>query len=191
MQIQDEVQSTLRLSPRPGSAVEFRRKIGQRSVITAVFSAIIVLDQATKWWGWRHVSTARINQGGDFLVGSTVSGWFSAPVVGTLLDLFGVGLLGSAISILWRRRHSLVVLISASMMIAGWSSNLLDRLGLHYLTAPGSGRGAVDFIHIGREYTNVADVFIMLGTPLFGMAVSARYLAAQPATDHPAVTASR
>jgi lipoprotein signal peptidase len=62
------------------------------------------------------------------------------------------------------------------MMIGGWSSNLLDRLGMHYMTAPGSGRGAVDFIPLGLHHYNVADFFIVLGTPLFILAVSARYL---------------
>lgn len=60
-------------------------------------------------------------------------------------------------------------------MLGGWASNLLDRLGLHYWTAPGSVRGAVDFIHLGRIVVNVADVFIVVGTPLFVVAVSAGY----------------
>lgn len=191
MQVLSEVRPTPRLWQRPGSALELRRKIRQRSVVTALFAAIIVLDQATKWWGWRHTSTAHINHGGDFLVGSTVGGWYADPVGGSLLDFLDVALLSIAISILWRRRHSLAVLISGCMMIGGWSSNLLDRLGLHYVTAPGSGRGAVDFIHIGQQYANVADLFIILGTPLLVVAVGARYLAPQPATDRPRLMASR
>jgi lipoprotein signal peptidase len=172
-------------------AVERQSLVGQRSVAAALFAAIIVLDQTTKWWSWRHVSTAQINRGGDFLVGSTVSGWYADPIDGSLLDLLDVGLLSIAAAVLWRRRHSLAVLISGCMMIAGWSSNLLDRLGVHYVTAPGSGRGAVDFIPIGQICTNVADFFIILGTPLFVVAVCASHLAARPATDQPGVMASR
>jgi len=52
-------------------------------------------------------------------------------------------------------------------MTGGWGSNLLDRLGIHYWTAPGSVRGVVDFIHIGGHYYNVADFFIIGCTPLF------------------------
>jgi len=36
--------------------------------------------------------------------------------------------------------------VPGALVIGGWSSNLLDRLGMHYWTAPGSVRGAVDFI---------------------------------------------
>jgi hypothetical protein len=51
-------------------------------------------------------------------------------------------------------------------MVAGWSSDLLDRLGLHTLTAPGSVRGAVDFIELGHAYYNVADFVIVGATAL-------------------------
>jgi hypothetical protein len=57
-------------------------------------------------------------------------------------------------------------------MLGGWSSNLLDRLGMHYLTAPGSVRGAVDFLHLGGAYYNLADLFIIAATPLFLLAVA-------------------
>jgi hypothetical protein len=56
-------------------------------------------------------------------------------------------------------------------MLGGWSSNLLDRLGLHFWSAPGSVRGAVDFIHLGARFYNVADLFIGAGTVLFLLAV--------------------
>jgi hypothetical protein len=61
-------------------------------------------------------------------------------------------------------------------MIGGWSSNLLDRLFMHYWTAPGSMRGAVDFMHLGEHYYNVADLFIIGATPLFVLAVGVQYL---------------
>ncbi|MCW2510509.1 MAG: hypothetical protein JWP68_3657 [Modestobacter sp.] len=43
-----------------------------------------------------------------------------------------------------RRRRRQAVLVAGARMIGGWGSNLLDRLGLHRATAPGSARGAVD-----------------------------------------------
>jgi lipoprotein signal peptidase len=138
----------------------------QQSMVVALFAAVIVLDQATKWWAWRHTSEAIINYGGDPLVGPTVGGWFAGPVTGAVLDVLNVGLLGLAITFLVRRRLPGVVLIPAALMLGGWSANLLDRLGLHYWTAPGSVRGAVDFIHLGSNYYNVADFFIIGSTPL-------------------------
>ncbi len=157
----------------PSSKVELTGKFGQRSIVLAMFAAILVLDQMTKWWAWHHASTARINKGGNPYVGDTVSAWYVAPIPGLLLDVLGTGLLAIAISVLWRRRHSLAVLISGSMMIGGWSSNLLDRVVLHQFTAPGSSRGAVDFVPMLGHFYNIADYFIICGTPLYVLAVSA------------------
>jgi hypothetical protein len=68
-------------------------------------------------------------------------------------------------------------------MIGGWGSNLLDRLGLHLVTAPGSRRGAVDFLHLGSICTNVADVCIVVGTALFLAAVVGRLRRARRPPD--------
>ncbi|MDQ1752929.1 MAG: signal peptidase, partial [Pseudonocardiales bacterium] len=148
-------------------------RLGRRFILLALMAGIVVLDQGFKWWGWRHVADARINDGGDILVGTTVNGWYADPVTGALLDLLSFGLLCVAVSILLRRRNSVTVIITGSLMVGGWGSNLLDRLVAHYWTAPGSVRGVVDFIPIGPHYYNVADLFIIGGTPLFLVAVSA------------------
>jgi hypothetical protein len=63
-----------------------------------------------------------------------------------------------------------IVSVPGTVMIAGWCSNLLDRLGLHHWTAPGSAHGVVDFLGIGAHYYNVADLCIIGGTPLFLLA---------------------
>lgn len=78
-------------------------------------------------------------------------------MTGALLDLLDFGLLSVAVSVLVLRRLPPVVGVSGSLMFGGWVSNLLDRLGIHYFTAPGSVRGAVDFIRIGHHYGNVGD----------------------------------
>jgi lipoprotein signal peptidase len=146
-------------------------------MVLALLATIIVLDQSTKWWAWRHVPTASINSGGDILVGATVSAWYADPVQGSLLDLLGFGLLSIAICVLIRRRQSLAALISECMMLGGWGSNLLDRLVMHQFTAPGSDRGAVDFIPLINSHVyNVADLFIIVGTPLFVLVLGGRYL---------------
>ena len=64
---------------------------GQRSIVLALLAMVFLLDQAAKWWGWRHVSGAIINPGGDFLVGGTVGSWDAGPVTDALLDLLGFG----------------------------------------------------------------------------------------------------
>jgi lipoprotein signal peptidase len=140
-------------------------------MVLTLLAAVIVLDQAAKWWAWRHVSGAKINSGGDVLVGRTVGGWYADPVTGALLDLLDFGLLSIAVSILVRRRRPAAVVIPGALMLGGWGSNLLDRLGMHYWTAPGSIRGVVDYIHVGGGSYNVADFFIIGVTPLFLLAL--------------------
>jgi hypothetical protein len=61
--------------------------------------------------------------------------------------------------------------VSGVRMVAGWMSHLLDRLGFHDRTAPGTGRGALNFIQINRGLYNVADLVILAATPLCLLAV--------------------
>jgi lipoprotein signal peptidase len=139
-------------------------------LVVTLIAVVVVLDQTAKWWAWRHLPWARINSGGDVLVGPTIGAWYAHPVTGALLDLLDVGLLSIAVWVLARSRASAVLIVPAALMTGGWVSNLLDRLGLHYWTAPGSVRGVVDFIHVGGYYYNVADFFIISCTPLFLLA---------------------
>jgi lipoprotein signal peptidase len=138
--------------------------------VLSLLVVVVALDQLAKWWAWRHVSGTRINPGGDVLVGRTIGAWYSGPVTGALLDLLDVGLLSIAVSVLARWRVTAVVGVPGALMTGGWASNLFDRLGAHFWTAPGSVRGVVDFIHIGEHYYNVADFFIIGCTPLFLLA---------------------
>jgi lipoprotein signal peptidase len=149
-------------------------------VVLALFSVVVALDQATKWWAWRYVSGAEINPGGDLLVGHTIGAWYSGPVTGALLDLLDFGLVSTAVWVLTRYRLPSSVRVPGALMIGGWGSNLLDRLGVHYWTAPGSVRGAVDFIHVGGHYYNLADFFIIGCTPLFLLAAAYQGMRAVP-----------
>jgi lipoprotein signal peptidase len=139
-------------------------------VVLALIALVVLLDQTAKWWAWRHVPWARINPGGDLLVGRRIGAWYADPVTGALLDLLDFGLLSIAVWVLARCRATAAVRVTGALMIGGWGSNLLDRLGMHYWTAPGSVRGVVDFIHIGGYYYNIADFFIIGSTPLFVLA---------------------
>jgi lipoprotein signal peptidase len=139
-------------------------------VVPGLIAMVAVLDQGAKWWAWRNIPWTRINSGGDILVGRSIGAWFAAPVTGALLDLLDFALLTIAVSVLVRWRPTAAVCVPGALMIGGWGSNLLDRLGAHYWTAPGSVRGVVDFIHVGGHYYNVADLFIITCTPLFLLA---------------------
>jgi lipoprotein signal peptidase len=152
---------------RPQISAIARGERGQWLLVLTLLTAIIVADQAVKWWAWRHVSGAKMNAGGDVLVGHAVGEWYDNSVTGALLDLLDFVLLSLAVSMLLRRRRPVAVAVSATLVLAGWASNLLDRLGMHYWTAPGSVRGVVDFIDVGGVRYNMADLFIVAGTPLF------------------------
>jgi lipoprotein signal peptidase len=148
-------------------------------MVLALMAAVVVTDQAAKWWAWRHVSGVVINPGGDILVGPTIGAWYASPAAGAVLDLLDFAVLSIAVAVLARSRVPAVISVPATLMIGGWCSNLLDRLGLHYWTAPGSVRGAVDFLHIGDHLYNFADLCIIGGTPLF--LLTAGYLGARAA----------
>jgi lipoprotein signal peptidase len=167
--------------------LERKDKLGQRPMVFALLAVVVLADQMTKWWAWRHAPGAIINDGGNALVGARVSGWYADPVTGALLDLLDVGVLSAAVAVLMHRRRPLKVLVPGALMIGGWSSNLLDRLGMHYWTAPDSVRGAVDFIHLGHRFYNVADLFIIGATPVFLLFVG--YLGAR-VTNRPAAIGS-
>jgi lipoprotein signal peptidase len=139
-------------------------------MVLALMAAVVATDQAAKWWAWRHLAEVVINSGGDILVGPRIGAWYASPFSGALLDLLDFGLLSVAVAVLARCRVAAAVSVPATLMIGGWCSNLLDRLGLHYWTAPGSVRGAVDFLHFGDHLYNFADLCIIGGTPLFLLA---------------------
>ena len=156
-------------------------KLGSASIVLALLAAVIVADQAMKWWAWRHAFAPLINSGGDVLVGTKIGHWYADPGMGALLDLLDFAVLTIALWVLLRRRRPVAVLVTGALMIGGWSSNLLDRLVMHSWTAPGSVRGAVDFIHVdfihlGGSAYNVADLVIIGATPAFLLAMSAQYL---------------
>ena len=149
-----------------------KQRLRQRLIVLTLLAAVIMVDQATKWWAWRHVPGVTINPGGDFLTGPTIGRWYASPVAGALLDLVDFALVSIATAVLARRRHRAAVTVCGSLMVGGWASNLLDRLGMHYWTAPGSVRGAVDFIGVGSGCWNLADFIIMAATPLFLLATA-------------------
>jgi lipoprotein signal peptidase len=102
--------------------------------VPALLIVVVLLDQALKWWAWRHVPWTRINSGGDALVGRTIGAWYAGPVTGALLDGLDLGLLSVAAWVLARCRATAGVVVPGALMTGGWASNLLDRLGIHHWT---------------------------------------------------------
>jgi lipoprotein signal peptidase len=151
---------------------ERKRKLRQRLIVLTLLAAVILVDQAAKWWAWRHVPGVTINPGGDFLTGPTIGRWYANPVAGALLDLVDFALVSIVATVLTRRLRPAAVTVCGSLMVGGWASNLLDRLGMHYWTAPGSVRGAVDFVSVGSGCWNLADFIIIGATPLFLLATA-------------------
>ena len=144
-------------------------------LLTAVFAVVIVTDQGTKWWAWRHVDGALINDGGYILLGRGIRSWFAAPVSGAVADVVGLLVVSTAVTWLMRRSRSRLVLIGGALVAAGMLSNILDRRGLRAWTAPGTARGVVDFIPSGGpSRSNIADVWIVVGVVVLVVVLAAR-----------------
>ncbi len=168
-------------SPVPVLASADAGATRRRWLLVTVFAAVIGTDQAVKWWAWRHFDGSLINNGGYILLGPVVRSWFAAPVSGAVADVLGSVLVVLGVWWLLFRRRVWWVLVGGGLVAAGWASNLLDRLGVHNWTAPGSARGVVDFIPSGgSSRCNVADLWIVVGTLLLGYAFARRRLSGRP-----------
>src|SRR5262249_25826530 len=92
-----------------------------------------------------------------------------------VFDVVGVAALIVSGGWLIRRPRAPGVLLGGGLIIGGWTSNILDRLGLHNWTAPGSARGVVGFIPDGTPgRSNTADLCIALGAVGLGAALRPR-----------------
>ena len=144
----------------------------QCSVVASLL-VVIATDQATKWWAWRHVDGVFVNTGGYILLGRA-RWWFADPAIGAVADVVGSALVAATLCWLLRPR-SAAARLGGALVAAGWASNLLDRLGVHRWTAPGSARGVVDFLQGGGPGRhNVADLWIVLGFLVLGWALIRR-----------------
>jgi lipoprotein signal peptidase len=162
MTIADDIRATRRWSPQQR----------QRALLGVIAVAVLAVDQAGKALAWRSYHGTVINPGGFYFLGDTVRGWFAHPLVGSLSDCIAWLLLAVAAWWVQRRRRGRLVLIGAALVMAGFASNLADRVGLHRVTAPGSGRGVVDFIPSGgTSRSNIADLAIATGVVLMMIAL--------------------
>lgn len=129
--------------------------------LAAVVAATVAVDQTSKALAWRGSESAAINPGSD-LIAPGLDATFASSLSGALTDMAGVLILTTTAILTVRRCRDRLLWWAAALNIAGWTSNLLDRLGLHWVTAPGSRRGTLDWLY---GY-NVADLVIWTGCAL-------------------------
>lgn len=129
--------------------------------LAAIVAVTVVVDQVSKALAWRTDDDAVINAGAS-LVAPWMDAALASSLSGATMDMAGVLLLATAAILTVRRCRDRLLWWAAALNIAGWASNLLDRLGLHWLTAPGSRRGTVDWL----DGHNIADLVIWTGAAL-------------------------
>lgn len=169
-----EVEDTGPRCARAGGRPPARDGPGRQVVaLLAVFVVVIGTDQSGKWFAWQHVDGALVNDGGYVLLNPVVRSWLAAPVSGTAANVVGAFSVLAAVGWLTRRPRGFAALIGGGLLAAGWTSNLLDRFGLHRWSAPGSSRGVVDFIPSGGvSRCNLADLWMVLGVVVVGSAIA-------------------
>jgi lipoprotein signal peptidase len=157
----------------------------QTWAVLAMLLVVAYCDQMSKAWAWRHAGRAKVNSGGNMLVSPAVGGWLRSPVLGAAFDVLGAVVLATSLILLVRRRRHPAVLAALTLLIAGWTSNLCDRLGFRYFVAPGSRRGVLDFLHFWGRLWNVADLAILAGSALLVPALVVAHLdrRRQPPSD--------
>jgi hypothetical protein len=150
-------------SMRSAAKLSFGRK--HRVLLTGLACGLVVADQLTK--AVAPAGAFIVNTGGPEILPSTVRDLlWTSPTLGAFADIAALPLL------IFAARHvsrlvSVVGRCGAVFLLAGWFSNLLDRLGTASLWHPGQPRGAIDWIRLAdHRVANLADGFITVGIVL-------------------------
>jgi lipoprotein signal peptidase len=141
------------------------------AALAAITLLVLAADQLTKAWAWRSDGLVHINSGSGLLFGDRAGEVYRDGHWGSLIDvgaLAAIVLLGAGLA---RLRLPRPAFVGSALMLAGWASNLGDRIGLHELTAPGSERGVVDFVRFDGRLWNLADLTIIAGAALCLLAI--------------------
>ena len=158
--------------PRPAGRVGPLGAPRRGPALAAIAVLVIVADQFTKAWAWRSDDLVHINSGSGLLFGDRAGAVYRDGRWGSLIDVAALALIIAIGIALSRLRLPRVPFTGAALILAGWTSNLGDRIGLHELTAPGSVRGVVDFLRFDGRLWNVADLTIIAGTVLCTVSVT-------------------
>lgn len=149
------------------------RRLGS-FVWPSLFLVIVAGDQVSKALVSR--SEVRLDPGTGTLWPWVVSSAFKSPTGGDVLDYLSVVLLVALTWFAWRRARRPLTSAGATVLLAGLSSNLLDRLGMDVLTQGVHGRFVVNWFDVGlwRIYVgNVADCCYVVGSLLLFAAACA------------------
>jgi len=90
------------VEPRP---IDPLRSAGRRQAlwVLGVLTVVILTDQLTKAWAWRHLPEAVLNTGATWFLGHTISSWYRTDPSGGLLDLASTQILAFCLFTLLRR----------------------------------------------------------------------------------------
>ena len=154
--------------------------------LAAIAILVIAVDQLTKAWAWRSDGLVHINSGSGLLFGDRAGAVYRDVRWGSLIDVVALGLIVALGVALARLRLPRLPFTGAALILAGWASNLGDRIGLHELTAPGSVRGVVDFLRFDGRLWNLADLTIIAGTGLCTVFVALTAIRRNERADVPA-----
>jgi len=156
--------------PFTGAAARKRRITAQGWLWLIPF--LIGLDQLTK--ALAPPSRVELDPGAGTWLPSAIGQAFKGSVSGQLLDLFGCLVLPAiGVLVLPRLRYQ-PTLLGTTLILAGMTSNLLDRLGMSTLTQHVGGRVVVNWFAIDRagfRFGNVADLCYGVGGTLLVLAL--------------------
>ncbi|MCW2529619.1 MAG: Lipoprotein signal peptidase, partial [Pseudonocardiales bacterium] len=150
---------------------------------------VVVADQVSKWWGWSHANRASVDTGGGIFnefTGGLANAVMRDPITGAVADVALAASLGWLGFRLLHRRRGWSVVLAASALLGGCTSNLLDRFGLHRVTAPGSARGVINWVSLGGRASsplNIADLVCLAGATGLGVIAIRQILRAQVRSD--------
>lgn len=127
-----------------------------RPLWPAVFGGVVAGDQISK----ALVPARRcfFDPGTGTLWPSVVSGAFQSRLGGEALDLLGGLVLGALGALAVRYTRGPLARLGATVLLAGLTSNLLDRLGLAGVTQGARARTVVNWFDVGVWRVNVGNV---------------------------------
>jgi lipoprotein signal peptidase len=143
------------------------------SGVWVLFVLLVAVDQVTK--ALASSPSVSLDPAAGTLMPRIVGDQYAGPVTGALLDSVGVCLVAGAIFLVATRLRGRLPRLGAVVLLAGLSSNLLDRLGFATLTDGARERAVVNWFWLGLgpfKAGNIADCCCGIGVLLLLVAAS-------------------